>query len=405
VILWPSLFAAIGLFGVDIAISRAAAHERDLGAVTRTAVLLALCTAAATIALCYALLPWFLPDNQAHLLPVAMIFLAFIPLNHVGLSLIAVDQGSGNFKRFNVFRMLLYPANLLFIVVAWIAGSGSVLWFAVANLLASALVVALRLWLVSRDHKLWGPFFSLVRICKQSVRFGCARVVETLYLYADKALLLWLLNVRDLGLYMAAFAASSVVNSLATSSGMVTFTMAAHHAQGSGFGDLAKVFRAVVSVWLVLGGCLALGMPYLLPLVYGGDFRAAVDPAILLITGSALAGLSSLLEQTMRGQGRAFVGIEARLAGLAVMVPIGYLGSRAWGMNGICLAFIVAQGVSLAVLILRTRGHYRREFSFRALVPTLGDARAVADRVVQRLPASLAWGRSRAEEDERRDES
>jgi O-antigen/teichoic acid export membrane protein len=387
-ILWPSVFAGIGLFGIDTAISRVSAKKHNQEAITRTGILLALCTATVTTAACYLLLPRLLPQSSAHLLPVANVFLLYIFLNHLALNLIAVDQGTGNFKRFNFSRMILYPAYLLLVVVIWATGMRSVFWFAIATLLANATVVIFRLYLAPRNSRLIGPLFPAAQICKEGLRFGLAKMINTFYEYADKTLLLWLLEVRELGLYMVALTASGVVNSLASSSGMVIFTIAAQETHRSGFERIAQVFRTVVLLWVFLGGLLALTIPNLLPLVYGREFVAAVNPAILLIPGSALKGLSSLLEQTMRGQGRPFVGVEGRLAGLAAMVPIAYFASKAWGMNGICLAFSAGQLANFAVLVVHTKYHYRQISLFKSLVPTLKDVRELAKRGMNWLRTS-----------------
>lgn len=384
-ILWPSVFAGIGLFGIDTAISRASAREHSLGAITRTAILLSLCTAAVTMTVCYFLLPQLLLRSHAHLLRIANVFLVYILINHLALSLIAIDQGTGNFKRFNVSRMILYPTFLLLVVVIWAIGLSSAFWFVIATLFANATVMVFRLYLGLRSFKLIGALYPPAHICKQGLRFGLAKMVNTFYEYADKTLLLWLLDVRELGLYMAALAASGAISSLANSSGMVTFTIAAQDENRTGFERIARVFRAVVLIWLFFGGFLTLGMPYLLPLVYGREFVSAVSPAILLIPGSALAGLSSLLEQTMRGQGRAFVGVEGRLAGLAAMVPIGYFASKTWGINGVCLALIIAQAAGFIVLVIHTKYHYQRVPLLKALVPTFEDVRELVSIMLNQI--------------------
>ena len=122
VILWPSVFAGLGSFGVDIALCRAAARGCDLGAITRAALLLGVCTAAVTASACYLFLPQLLPADKGHLLPIAHLFLLHIVINHVALNLIGIDQGAGNFRRFNVARMILYPAYVGLIVLLWALG-------------------------------------------------------------------------------------------------------------------------------------------------------------------------------------------------------------------------------------------------------------------------------------------
>ena len=387
VILWPSIFAGLGLFGTDVAISRAAAQERGgrLQALTRTAFVLGLGTAAVSMAIGYMVLPLLLPGDRAHLLRLTNLFLAFILLNHLGLNLIAVDQGAGSFRRFNLSRVILYPTHLFLLLGIWLTGLRGIFWFALAALLAQASVVLFRSGLAWRECPLRGPLFPPGRLLRQGLTFGLARAVETVYQYADKALLLWLLGVHQLGLYAAAVTAGGAINSLANSSGMVTFTMAAQSAPARGFEPVARVFRAVLLLWLLLGGLLMAAMPYLFPLVYGREFAGAVGAAILLVPGAAFAGLSCLLEQTLRGQGRAFVGIEAKLAGLAVMILIGYFVSQTWGMNAVCVAYGAAQATTLAVLAARAKYHYGPAFTFASLLPTRRDARQIAGRIAGSL--------------------
>jgi len=101
-------------------------------------------------------------------------------------------------------------------------------------------------------------------------------------------------------------------------------------------------------------------MPLLLPLVYGREFAPAVNPARLLIVGSAFGGLANLLDQALRGQGRAFVGFEGRIVGLAAMVAAGIVLSRWLGLPGMALAYAVGQGTCFAFFIWRMMGHYGR---------------------------------------------
>src|SRR4030042_1759981 len=108
-------------------------------------------------------------------------------------------------------------------------------------------------------------------------------------------------------------------------------------------------------------------MQLLLPLVYGGEFASAVNPARLLIAGSAFAGLANLLDQNMRGQGRPFAGLEGRIAGIIVMAILGMLLSQPWGLIGMCLAFIFGQLVCMVVLTyctIRNYGHHARFWNF-----------------------------------------
>jgi len=358
VILWPSVFAAIGILGTNIALARAAAKIHRPDPVFRTAVVLAGATSIISATLCYCCIPYLLPDAEAHLLRLARLFVPFIILNHLGLNLQAVDQGAGNFKRFNLTRMLLYPVYVTFLVVMWVWDVRQVAWAAAGLLVANAAVVAVRVILALRDMPLRGPLYSPRETLRESVRFGLVGASQPLYLHADKAILLWLLGAENLGLYVVALSASAAIGSITNSAGMVSFTMAAQAGPGDGFERIARMFRISALLWIVFGIALALAMRLLLPLVYGQEFAAAVNPARLLIVGSAFGGLANLVDQTLRGQGRAFVGFEGRIVGLAAMVAAGIALSHWFGLPGMCLAYAVGQGICLAFFLWRILAHY-----------------------------------------------
>lgn len=358
VILWPSVFAAIGIFGTNIALARAAAKMEQYDRVVRTAVLLALMTSSLASILCYLGIPYLLPAANMRLLDMCRTYVVFIVLNHLALDLIAVDQGVGNFRRFNFTRAILHPVYLCFLIVMWVNNVRSVAWAAIGLLAANLVVVVMRFVLVLRQVRPWGPLYHPVRAIRESVRFGLAGAATPLYSQADKAILLWLLGTEDLGLYVVAISASMVVGSITQSAGIVSFTVAAQAQQGQGFETLAKTVRVSALLSLIFGGLLAVMMPWLLPLVYGVEFAPAVNPARLLILGSALAGLANVLDQAMRGQGRAFVGLEGRFAGLAVMAALGYVLSRQWGLMGMCLAFFFGQVTCFSVFMSCVTDHY-----------------------------------------------
>jgi antigen flippase len=364
VILWPDIFAALGIFGTNIALARSAARTDRCGAVTRTALLLALVTSTISSILCYFSLPYLFPKTEGHLLGLSRLFVAFIALNHFGLNLVAVDQGACRFRRFNFTRALLYPVYLGLLLLLWVSGANQVQDVVVSLLAANLLVVALRLAWAWKDMRsgAWSPPYHPFRVMRESIRFGLVGAALPLYAQADKAILLWLLGTKDLGLYVVALSVSMAVGSITDSAGLVSFTAAARAGRGHGFGEVTQMVRVSSLLWLVCGGILALGMPWLLPLVYGAEFAPAVTPARLLIAGSALAGLVNVLDQTLRGQGRAFVGLEGRIAALVMLVPLGYVLSRHWGLMGLCLAFTFCQLTCFCVFLRRILEHYDRNF-------------------------------------------
>ena len=372
VILWPNVFSAIGIFGTNIALARAAARVEDHDSLTRTSIFLAFITAAIASVACYLALPYFLPGGEQHLLGLSRFFVVFILLNHLILNINAVDQGAAHFKRFNLTRLLLNPVYCIFLVILWIIGLEDIKWVAASLLLATLVTVVVRLSMTLKNVKLWGKLHSPIHAFHESARFGLAGMATSLYFQIDKALILWMLDPLNLGFYTVALSASTAIGSVTTSAGMVSFTIAAQENKGAGFDKIARAFRISAILWLLGGTLLALSMGILLPLVYGSDFAPAVNSARLLIIGSALAGLANLLEQSIRGQGKAFVGLEGRVYGLIVMAVAGFFMIRGFGLTGGCLAYAFCQSTFLSVIIRRTNQHYSIN-TFSGYIPRWSD--------------------------------
>jgi O-antigen/teichoic acid export membrane protein len=236
-----------------------------------------------------------------------------------------------------------------------------------------------------------GPLEPIKEVARDALPFGAAGLISPLLQYADKALLLYLLGTTELGLYSVALAAASVANSLATSASAITFGISAQPNDPRVFERVARVFRVSAWIWLTLGSGLALVIPILFPLVYGTSFSEAIWPAIILIPAAAFAGQSSVLEESMRAQGRAFIGLEARIAGMTVFLIAGWFLARWQGLIGVTVAFNAAQLVTLVFMLCVARLHFERS-SLVDFMPRIAD---LLD-VVRRIPAQIKLIRSGA---------
>jgi len=371
-ILWPGLFAAMGGMGVSVALARRAGRAHDLARVIRTGLVLTLLTGTVVAVLCAAAIPWLLPGNDTVLRNAAYVFVPFIIFNQVSLAMIAIDQGAGWFAQMNWTRLIVNPVYLLFVVVLWFTGVRDVGWFVVGLLIANAAVAFARVILAVRRAPLPGPIEPVNAVFREALPYGLAGLLGALAASADKALLLYLLGTAQLGFYTVALTAASVVNSLAGAAGTVSFGMSAQVKDREGFDRLARMFRFTAWTWLLAGLGVAVVIPIALPLLYGAVFRPAIWPAILLIPAAALTGQASILEESMRAQGRAFVGLEARAAGLVVMIAMGCLLAPVVGIYGVVFAAIGSQAIVLIVMMFAARWHFHRAL-LNALLPRISD--------------------------------
>lgn len=390
-ILWPSLFAAITGFGVTVALARRAGRTHDLARVTRTGLVVSLMTGTLGTIICGAALPWLLPRDDAIVRWAAYAFLPFILFNQVALAMVAVDQGAGWFGRMNWTRLIINPLYLVIVVGLWFVQGRDVRWFVLGLLVANVFVAVVRVVMVARQGGLFGPVDLVRNLLFEALPFGIAGLLVPLTQWADRALLLYFLGSTQLGFYTVALTAASVVNSLANAAGTVSFGMSTQTEHQLGFERVARMFRFTAWIWLLAGVAVAVIIPVALPILYGADFRPAIWPAIFLIPAAAFSGQASILEETMRAQGRAFIGLEARAIGLVIMLALTFLLVGRFGILGVAAATIGAQAVVLIIMAFASRRQFHGAV-FSSLFPKLNDLAELKNRLFRSLQSFRSAG-------------
>jgi O-antigen/teichoic acid export membrane protein len=372
VVLWPMWFAGVGIGGVDVALARAAGRSADLSGLRRTALTLAALTSLATAGTAYFLLPYLFPVSQQQLQPVSALFLAVIPLNHAALTLQAVEQGAGQFTLLNLSKVSLNPVYLSALVVFWLLGTTSLRWVIAALLASNGVVLVILLAArgrgLLRQHHLERPW-SLIR---EGSHYALVNIGNLLHQRVDQALLLWLLPTHDLGLYVVALSAGSVVGSVTGSISIVSFAEAAQANPHEGFERIAKAVRRATILCIVLSVALVPALPWLVPAVYGRAFAGATPVATVIVFGSMAVGLAQILDQSLRGQGRPYAGLVGRAAAIAVMSVGGLLITPILGLMGMAVGYLASQVAYLVVLGYSVLRHYDGG-AVASFLPTSGD--------------------------------
>ncbi len=370
VILWPNVFAGLGIFGVNMALARFSGKGQDSSSLARTAIKAALFTGTLSTLFCLLLLPVLLPEEKHHLLPAAYLFSLFIPLNHLTLNLQGIDHGQGNFRWLNATRALLYPIFFIGIVFCWWLAADKVFWVAVALLTANGSVASLRLLAKMKNFRpVWqSAAVAPMSLLKESYPFVSASIIAILYMQMDKALLIWLLSPKEIGWYVAGFAAAGSINVLNSALGIVQFSAAAQAAPGYGFAALGKVLRQGGMLSLLAGVVLAILLPWLVPLVYGADFYPAAAIGLLLLPGLILSGLGGIVNQALCGQGHPVAGIISKVFGLVVMALLGVNLARDLGGRGIACGYLAGELVAFSGTLFVAL-HYYQDAAWKALLP------------------------------------
>lgn len=382
VILWPTVFAGFGIFGVNMAITRFSGQGLSADGLVKTAAKASLLTGLVTALVCGIFLPVVLPADKYNLLPIANLFLLFIPINHLALNLQGIDQGVGNFFWLNVTRALSYPIFFSGIAFAWWFAVDKLFWVVVSLLLANGCVALLRL--IEKIKSFTSSDVGVKPRCllKESLPFVTASVIAILYMQMDKALLVWLLMPKEIGWYVAAFAAAGTINVLNSALGVVQLASSAQALPRCGFPLLATVLRRAAILSVFASVILAVALPWLVPLVYGQDFNPATEIAYLLLPGLILAGLGEIVNQALRGQGQPVAGVISKIFGLIVMGLAGFFLAKFWGARGIAGGYIAGELVAFVGLIGVALRYYK-DANLSELCPNMTDLTFLSSRLIR----------------------
>jgi O-antigen/teichoic acid export membrane protein len=370
--LWPGIFASIGLLGINMALTRRAGKTNDTAPLIKSALYISCITGICTAMICMFFLPYLIPAEMRKILPVATIFLLYIPLNHMALNLLGIDQGAGDFKLFNFTRAQIYPVFFAGLILTWFFAENKLLWVVISLLAGNLTVAATRIilkWSALRQQI--KPVSSRL-LLREGLPYQITTIFSLFSQYIDQILLLWLLTPSELGLYVVARSSSSVIASLPASLGIVSLSEAARLDKSNGFYPLARMIRRGG----ILSGVLALlfvpFLPYLIPLVYGNKFNNATPVALILLLGIVCSGLSNIIEQSLLGHGKPLYGITAKAAGIIAILVAGSVGAHFWGLVGIGVGFTLSQIVVFFVYMVISLNFFENS-KFSLFLPKLND--------------------------------
>ncbi len=283
---------------------------------------------------------------------------AFVPLNLLTIYANAVQQGSGNYARYNAVRTCVPLAYLALLLVFWVAYGISVQLVVIANILSNLLAMVLAagftLRSVNRDRCYYsGPWFNLAGL-QQRLRYGLSAQIGTLQpfsgLQLDVLALTVLVPSHDLGLYMAALAGANLVRAQGYALGQVVLPEIAKEGRRE---DQWRTIRRFMLLAAAGGGVAFIVVLFfaasLLRLVYGAPFEAAAPVLKLLVVAGTVNAVYRVVADGLRGMGKPGVSTVAEIASasagvitLVVFVPM-------WGIIGAAMAVTVASLVAIGV--------------------------------------------------------
>jgi O-antigen/teichoic acid export membrane protein len=356
VILWTAMIHMLGSLGLLSSCSyHVARWPERRPALCRWFSCLAARQAVGMTVVSAALLTWL--HFRLHLAPVLTIeYMTWAGAATITLYGTCYVQGLGDFRRFNLIRVIPGTAPALVIIAIAIAvrltpaeaGAAYLLPIWCSAFLAWAWLRRptkrpLSLSLTSSErHSLWS--------------YGWRSLASfsglTLNRSADQLALGLLVPVGTLGLYSVAVAASSPLPSLVASFGMVGLpTVTALRGRAKARATWTTLRRAVYLL-VILSPPLAIVLPRAIPLVYGTQYATAIVPAEVLLVGAVFAALASVADDLLRAHGYpGFVSLSQGAGGIVTLIGTMLLG----GHPLLAVALVSALGYLISFVLALVR--------------------------------------------------
>jgi O-antigen/teichoic acid export membrane protein len=352
VLLWPNVLATIGSLGVAEAMTYHAARSTcTAGTLVGSGLVIALAQSAVCVAVGAAVLPLVLTHYDGATVRAAYLFLAFIPITLITLSLMAVLNGQQRFFEFHLLRVLIFVGTGAAFLLLRLQDNLTV-WNATVVYLSttsfSGVVAGAAL-----APTVWRSIRFSVPVSRRLLGFG---------LRSHTGNVTWMMNERldhlvisiflapiQLGLYVTAVTMTSLTNLVGQSVATAAFPVVARMDAGEERRDRVRHL-----VQLALAGSIATSVPLiivtpqLIHVFFKDAFLGASDVARVLMVAAVILSLNRALGACLRALGRPLdAGIPELLAlgvtvvGLAVLLP--FLGIMGAGIVSL-LAYAVSTG-------------------------------------------------------------
>ncbi len=379
VLLWPMVLASVGSLGVTEAMTyHAARSTASTGALVGSGLAIALAQSAVCVGVGAAIVPLVLTHYDAGTTRAAYLFLAFIPVNLVAMSLMSVLNGLQRFLEFHLLRLLVVAgAGGAFLVLRlmddltiWNAAAVYLLSTALTGLVAAAMLAP----------GVWRSIRFNARLSKQLLGFG---------LQSHTGNVTWMMNERldqlvisiflapiQLGLYVTAVTMTSLTNLVGQSVATAAFPVVARMEADDARRDRVRHF-----VRLALAGSIAVSLPLivvtpqLIHFFFKDAYLDAVGVARVLMIAAVVLSVNRVLGAALRALGRPldagipeFLALGVTAVGLIVLLPLlgimgagivsllAYVVSTAWMLRRVAREL----GVPVASLVFIDRGDLHR---------------------------------------------
>lgn len=356
----PDLISAATSGGLNSAVGYQAAKQRDMGLLL-TQVLVYGCLLAGVLTLaCVLLVREFGAELEVtvQLGLLAWLLLLAVPMTVLKSGLLTLHNASGGVGAFNALRLTESLAPLLlFLGLFWMWRDEALEAALISWLCGIALVLALGLWWLRRQHPLalrWDRGGQR-ELLSYSAKSHPDLLFQQLILRSDYLFIGALLGSTALGHYAMASAAAELL--LIVPEAVTTPLMKRLLQQDAGMERITPLALRLTAT-VMLGACLGMALigHWLIVTLFGAEYAPAYPALLALLPGLLGLCYASILRLDLLGKNRPGTVSLMMGAGAALNLVLNIVLIPAWGIVGAAAASSIAYlAVTVAMLVLYCR--------------------------------------------------
>ena len=356
----PDLISAATSGGLNSAVGYQAAKQRDMGLLL-TQVLVYGCLLAGVLTLaCVLLVREFGAELEVtvQLGLLAWLLLLAVPMTVLKSGLLTLHNASGGVGAFNALRLTESLAPLLlFLGLFWMWRDEALEAALISWLCGIALVLALGLWWLRRQHPLalrWDRGGQR-ELLSYSAKSHPDLLFQQLILRSDYLFIGALLGSTALGHYAMASAAAELL--LIVPEAVTTPLMKRLLQQDAGMERITPLALRLTAT-VMLGACLGMALigHWLIVTLFGADYAPAYPALLALLPGLLGLCYASILRLDLLGKNRPGTVSLMMGAGAALNLVLNIFLIPAWGIVGAAAASSIAYlAVTVTMLVLYCR--------------------------------------------------
>ncbi len=357
-ILWNVLLANAFTFGVPSALTyQLRCHTNRQSELVGAAFLIGLLTSVLAIVTGLVGMKHWIPQYSPQVIGYSCLFLLNIPIFAWSLIGRAALEGGGDFKTSNTSLTLAPLLTLLgLLVLLWSHTFTPITaaWIYVAMGVPSFVLIA---WRISQEFKpsLRDARASAQLLLSYGLRSYGVDLCGTMSFYVDQALVIHLLNPGMMGAYVVALSLSRMLNAFHTAVVMVLFPRIASQSTPVILELTGQAVR-ITTLLTVTSGLLVVALgPWLLGLLYGGEYRSASAVVRILVIEVVLSGVAQVLSQAFMALARPGFVTGLQIIGLLLTVPLMLLFIPRFGVVGAAAALLISTTVRLIFVSISFR--------------------------------------------------